>query len=415
VLDDSSRGAGAAVDRSTARAAGPMVKRTVEQAGLDAVPDAGAPTLETKRLSADTLATIHGMGALGDIMGSSQPDVADVTFEKFTPLQRVLITANGNLQRLVSSYYNQPVTVTVVRNNCIAKGKFDREVKILIFGVEFCRAISTVTLDSDVHIDAVEKGGIAIGQLFRHFHLLPRFELLDVRRISEDEAPSWAPSATACFARDYILRAKGILCEITEIIRNDVFEIPEADLPSHGVDEPARDSMGDLMAPNKTFMALPPTFTRSQRLLLTANGNLERILSSFYATPIQTYVVFNHKRTSDVYDRQSCLLLGGKQLVLAKTTCFITKREWADAIEMRQIPIGALFAHFGELPFFTLHASGEGPSFFWRQYQLSSSGMTCLVNETFNKEVLGGSVEEDETPSPARSDPSAPDITDYNL
>ena len=34
----------------------------------------------------------------------------------FTPLERIAITANGNLQRLISSYYNAPVTVTCILN-----------------------------------------------------------------------------------------------------------------------------------------------------------------------------------------------------------------------------------------------------------------------------------------------------------
>lgn len=72
---------------------------------------------------------------LGDIMQSASasavPDMHNMTTSTslqsitthipthlgFTPLQRILLTANGNVQRILSSYYNSTVSVEILRND----------------------------------------------------------------------------------------------------------------------------------------------------------------------------------------------------------------------------------------------------------------------------------------------------------
>ena len=51
---------------------------------------------------------------LGDISGGLETTMEYLP--RFTPMERIAITATGNLQRIVSSYYNSPVTVSCVRN-----------------------------------------------------------------------------------------------------------------------------------------------------------------------------------------------------------------------------------------------------------------------------------------------------------
>ena len=97
---------------------------------------------------------------------------------------------------------------------------------------------------------------------------------------------------------------------------------------------------------------------------------------------------------SAVHDRQVALLLDGRQLMLAKSTVFITKPEWASLVDSGEVGIGELFRHFSELPTFTLHACGKGADYFWRQYQLQASGMVCQINETFTTDAFGLSSEE---------------------
>ncbi|KAJ3103358.1 hypothetical protein HDU97_010196 [Phlyctochytrium planicorne] len=62
----------------------------------------------------------------GDIMSSREtairlPDI-------FSPLERILLTANGNVQRILSAYHNAPVTISIIENterlvNTATKGK----------------------------------------------------------------------------------------------------------------------------------------------------------------------------------------------------------------------------------------------------------------------------------------------------
>ena len=108
-------------------------------------------------------------GSLGDIMPNiSTPSASEVVMTDFTPLQRVLLTANGNLQRLVSSYHNAPVSVSILKNERVADGRFSREVSISVFGVVFATARSTISVDCADYITAIVEKGLGIGQLFRH-------------------------------------------------------------------------------------------------------------------------------------------------------------------------------------------------------------------------------------------------------
>lgn len=62
---------------------------------------------------------------LGDLMGRSlETDVSLVTLSNisFTPMQRVALTANGNFQRILSSYHNSAVKVVVRKNLRVRPG-----------------------------------------------------------------------------------------------------------------------------------------------------------------------------------------------------------------------------------------------------------------------------------------------------
>ena len=82
------------------------------------------------------------------------------------------------------------------------------------------------------------------------------------------------------------------------------------------------------------------------------------------------------------------MLVEGRQLMLAKSTIFITDTAWRRAAEEEGKPVGSLFRHFGVMPTFTLHSAGICTKCFWRQYQLQAAGMTCEINETFDLAAL---------------------------
>lgn len=337
---------------------------------------------------------------LGDLMGG-ELGYSTSDLKAFAPLQRVVLTANGNLQRIVSSYYNAEVLVVVRHNRRVAHGQYHRQVDIKVFDTVICRATTKVNIDRDDLIKALEDG-VALGQLFREFDLLPTFELRAAGRVAPREGGPTDPTAANAdefdalpsrFWRDYTLAADGFECLIHEDMRGDLFELSPP--PTAATDEVSRTgvqrpSFGDIMlAGANTYIPLPDGFTPLQRILMSANGNVERVVSSFHARPVQTYVVVNHAREGGlVYDRQVALLLDGRQLMCAKTTCFLTDPQWAKAVNSDGIAIGGLFAHFQVLPMFTLHSAGRLPTGFWRQYQLRSTGLTCEINETFDDSAL---------------------------
>lgn len=289
------------------------------------------------------------MGAEGS--QGSPPALID-----FDPLHRLVVTANGNLQRLISSYHNTSVTVRPIYSRSVGDGRFEREVVLICFGEAFATATSTVDISRADCIEAITTGGVAIGQLFRHLNILPTFELLGA---------GYEPGR-GHFWRDYLLGGDGICCKIHERIRSDVFTmraLPDAMRTSSGgalASEPAGEatdgpqaspawdmsaadisaadisagdvsagdvsagdasagdvfavpaerpptvvpSFGDIMSPNTTGFSLPDGFTPLQRVLLTANGNVERLVSSFYYEPLTVIVPLNHHRGACVYDRQ---------------------------------------------------------------------------------------------------------------
>ena len=371
---------------------------------------------------------------LGDIMGAQEAS-SQVAFHEFTPLQRVVLTANGNLQRIVSSYHNSPVSVQTRFSRRVAPGRYERQVDLFVFGTAFARATSTVHLEREDCVRAIEEEGMAIGQLFRRFNILPRSELEaagfvpDAGAHANTAAPACAPLASAepigvgddgasdatlafsdgqrRFWRRYRLSGVGIECRIHEEIRCDLFALggartdvgqhavgsvgsgsaPLSSCASGGATQPP--SLGDIMAPATTCAGLPDGFTPLQRLLLTANGNVERIVSSYHHRPAQLFVALNHKRGC-VHDRVVTLMLDGRQLMLAKSTCCLTDERWEATMEAEKLPIGALFRRFDVLPTFTLHSAGQlrGDAF-WRQYELRAPGLTCLIHETFEAACLG--------------------------
>ncbi len=152
---------------------------------------------------------------LGDLMsGPATPSLLRTASEsssvarRFSPLERLLITANGNLQRIVSSYHARPVEVRVVYNAHLpgaAPGAFKRAVDIFLLGSAtaesdddggddrkrggfcFCRATSRVVVTDPRMLEALASEEVGIGQLFKHFDAFPVFTLLDVKRGTLDD------------------------------------------------------------------------------------------------------------------------------------------------------------------------------------------------------------------------------------
>ncbi|KAJ1999155.1 hypothetical protein GGI04_000396 [Coemansia thaxteri] len=165
-------------------------------------------------------------GGPGGSSGSHEPNhFGDVMSQRETscmlpgvfrdPVQRIMLMANGNLQRVLSAYYNLPVSIDVVRNeprepwrlkNRTLPIAYSRDINLVCNGAVVCSAQSSVELLTPKAADLVIAQGVGIGQLFRYMNVLPTFSLLEAA-VSEDDA---------AFSRLYELRSEDVVCTISE-------------------------------------------------------------------------------------------------------------------------------------------------------------------------------------------------------
>jgi chorismate-pyruvate lyase len=190
-------------------------------------PDAAATaTASTTRSSSS--ATTTTSTTLGDIMGLvTDAQGLAVHYGIAHPLDRMALTANGNLQRLVSSYYDAPVSVVVdacwVRSDndddeAVLPQIWDRRVRLLVHGRVFCTATSVIAVHDPLCAQWVASGEVGLGQLFRHLSVLPVFALQGAGRQATPGLPSDAARTTGGggFWRDYTLTCDQVSCQIHE-------------------------------------------------------------------------------------------------------------------------------------------------------------------------------------------------------
>ena len=122
------------------------------------------------------------------------------------PLDRMAVTANGNLQRLFSSYYDSPVRVLVDYSRRVSTSEWDRRVHLTVFNQTFCTADSKVQVHTPEAQELVGSGKVGIGQLFRYLDILPEFAL-----------QAAGPTPEGGFWRNYTLECSSVTCSIHEV------------------------------------------------------------------------------------------------------------------------------------------------------------------------------------------------------
>jgi len=298
--------------------------------------------------------------------------------DAFRPMERIALNASGTFQRTVSSYYNAPVYVETDYNDCTRGGKCNRQVTMSVGGFEFAVCTSYCEVTRADLIDAVENKGIAIGQLFRHFEMMPVYALLAA---GLDEA-----QPEHFIWRVYTLTVEGaVMCCIHEKIRRDVFDLQ--------LDREAQPSSGgsgvDVVKPNVTYMELPDGFTKLERILLTANANVERIVGSYYNLPTIVHVMQNYRREPCVFERRTAMMLLGQEFMLATCTVFLADQKWEEYMQSNhKAGLGQVFTMMGVQPTFKLRDAGRTPHSFWRTYTLSCSAVTVQITECFNMNIF---------------------------
>lgn len=200
----------------------------------------------------------------------------------FSPMERIALTSNGNLQRIFSSYYDAPVHVHIdfcerrpndndntngddveadysnnknknldvkpYHNDNNNEAIWDRIVHIHIHGTTICKATSIISVKDPECIRLIENGTIGLGQLFRYLNRLPTFSLVDAgRTTSTTTVVSSSSSAvnnnkdTSLFDggiwRTYELKCDEMTCLIHEEFHKDAWNISPLD-SNNGSDGP---------------------------------------------------------------------------------------------------------------------------------------------------------------------------------
>ncbi|KAJ3887486.1 hypothetical protein GG344DRAFT_90454 [Lentinula edodes] len=169
--------------------------------------------------------------------GTTQTIVRIEHPERYSGLERIMLAAQGDLQRLLSAFFadiinveviyatNTPRTAPASPSSPIIQ---TRKVLLKCRSVVVCTATSTVTLTSPECERLILDEKFAIGQTFRQMKQVPTFALknVDVEQIPEGDEE---------LRRTYTLTSKGIQCEILEVFPSrDMFVDGEEWLKDQG-------------------------------------------------------------------------------------------------------------------------------------------------------------------------------------
>jgi hypothetical protein len=179
----------------------------------------GSTELYSNKQINPTLKIGFGPNNFGDLMGTCTNTTVN---GNFFPMERVVLTANGNLQRIMSAYYGATVEVKVLRcdklqkedkENQFSKEEYDREVDIFVAGKKFCNAKGKIELLDDSCVEAIESKAVGVGQLFRFLGVLPTFQLTSAGH--NDDGQLW---------RRYTLSAPQLSCTFLETFEANFLE-----------------------------------------------------------------------------------------------------------------------------------------------------------------------------------------------
>ncbi|CEP09502.1 hypothetical protein [Parasitella parasitica] len=140
--------------------------------------------------------------------------------DSFSPLERMLLQATGNLQRIMSAYYNTPSHVKILKNVATPSTdhkEYERKI-VMYFNKKLAYEAESILIVRDKTVlDLIEKHKYGLGQIFGHTRRSPDFVLHAIGRHGN------APGAS--FWRDYSLKIPGVLdCYIRETFEKDLFE-----------------------------------------------------------------------------------------------------------------------------------------------------------------------------------------------
>ncbi|KAI0297103.1 hypothetical protein BC826DRAFT_933649 [Russula brevipes] len=142
--------------------------------------------------------------------------------------------------------------------------------------------------------------------------------------------------------------------------------------------------------------AWPADLSGLERIMLSAQGDLQRLLSAFFARAINIKLIY--ARTSPrthvasleepiTQSREVHLLCGGKTTCVATSNVSITAPHCERLFLDEKFAIGQMFRKMQTPPQFALLECGstveDGKRALWRRYTLSTEGFHCDITEVF--------------------------------
>ncbi|KAJ1948093.1 hypothetical protein EC988_005313, partial [Linderina pennispora] len=182
----------------------------------------------------------------GDVMSQRETSCMLPAIFK-NPVQRIMLMANGNLQRVLSAYYNLPVSVEVLVNEPEQPEqrtlpiRYCRTINLVCNGIVVCTAQSTVDLLTKKAADLVVNQGVGIGQLFRYMNILPTFALIEAHLSEHDGS----------FSRLYDLCSEDVACRIREDFPDGVLSPDFCLQPSQALSRSVQETAAETLAKNK--------------------------------------------------------------------------------------------------------------------------------------------------------------------
>ncbi|KAI0290423.1 hypothetical protein B0F90DRAFT_1825103 [Multifurca ochricompacta] len=136
-----------------------------------------------------------------------------------TGLERIMLSAQGDLQRLLSAFFARTINIKPIYAHTSPRTQpaspedpitQRREVHLLCDGKTVCVATSFVTITSPLCERLFLDEKFAVGQTFRKMQTPPQFALLDcgIKMGENEKRTLW---------RRYTLSTEGFECDITEV------------------------------------------------------------------------------------------------------------------------------------------------------------------------------------------------------
>eukprot|EP01062_Namystynia_karyoxenos_P009980 TRINITY_DN13533_c0_g1_i1.p1 TRINITY_DN13533_c0_g1~~TRINITY_DN13533_c0_g1_i1.p1 ORF type:complete len:398 (+),score=100.90 TRINITY_DN13533_c0_g1_i1:108-1196(+) len=294
-------------------------------------------------------------------------------------MERVVLTANGNLQRIMSAYYGAECTVRVLAVEPRGESKWWRSVELVVNGRVFCAAQTDAVVNNPEWAQQVASGEVGLGQLFSRHRMLPYFSLLQ------------AGKEGGVLRRVYRLHTEGFEVTITETFPPGFLELGQGQGPAPPPEgaAPVSQTFGDLMAGKTASVSAPATLPPWGRVLATANGNVQRLLEAHHRCEVEVRLISSVRERLGRWVRrvELCRVPCGAVLAKARSSVSIDDPAVRSEVEAGRISEGAVFRAFNLLPCFELQSAAPTPEGgLQRSYVLHAPerGIRCHIEEEFD-------------------------------